>query len=130
MQKSTSLFPPAFSICYKSWVGPWDEARGQLCCGCLYSHDVCILFQVATVKYRHWLSALYQFSQAQCFLLSSKQRGPDTTSDLISALCRTSAIIYDSMMLVKVISACTTLPHYSNPILGLLYNTLYPRSSF
>ena len=66
-------------------------------------------FQVATVKYRHWLSALHQFSQSQCILLSSQQHTAATTCDLITALCRASAIIYDAMMLAKVGKVCVTV---------------------
>ena len=58
---------------------------------------------VTTVKYHHWLSALHQFSQAQCILLSSKQQAAAANCpQLISALCRASAVIYDAMMLAKV----------------------------
>ena len=62
------------------------------------------MFQVTTVKYRHWLSALHQFSQAQCILLSSQQQqaAAATSPHIISALCRASAVIYDAMMLAKV----------------------------
>ena len=58
---------------------------------------------MTTVKYRHWLSALHQFSQAQCILLSSQQQAAAAANPhLISALCRASAVIYDAMMLAKV----------------------------
>jgi len=50
------------------------------------------------VKFRNWLRVLHQFSVAQTVLASSHPH----TSDIIPALCRASAIVYNAMMLTKV----------------------------
>ena len=79
---------------------------------CLYishssnSHPVKYVYpflcdQVTSVKYRNWLNALCQFSQAQLLVSSISRRSSDTTH-LIPALCEASAIVYDAMNLIKV----------------------------
>jgi len=61
-------------------------------------HCLCIYIQVTAVKFRNWLRVLHQFSFAQTVLASSHPH----TSDIIPALCRASAIVYNAMMLTKV----------------------------
>ena len=60
--------------------------------------DYLCTHQMTVVKFRSWLSALQQFSAAQNLLVSS----PATASSLIPALCKASAVVYNSMMLAKV----------------------------
>lgn len=96
----------------------WIQHSGQLCitfyivgllsagrCGSLL---VCTI-QVTTVKFRNWLRTLHQFSVAQTVLSSSHPH----TSDVIPALCKASAIVYNAMMLTKV---CSLIPRPSKRV--------------
>ena len=63
--------------------------------------------KVTTVKFRYWLNSLYQFSLSQSLISSSsiaKGDSPATPSELLPSLCKASAIVYNAMMLMKVIA--------------------------
>lgn len=72
---------------------------------------------ITVVKFRNWLSALQQFSAAQNLLVSS----PAAASSLIPALCKASAVVYNSMMLAKSSSPPSSFPlHYLSAHADLL----------
>lgn len=66
-----------------------------------------LYYQVTSVKYRNWLNALSQFSQAQLHV-SSVSRHTSATTQLIPALCEAAAMVYDAMNLIKVCTVYVT----------------------
>ena len=104
---------PVTQVMMRNDPAQWSSLYHILNCRPPFSREVwftdgCAI-QVTTVKFRNWLRTLHQFSVAQTVLSSSHPH----TSDVIPALCKASAIVYNAMMLTKV---CSLIPRPSERV--------------